>query len=114
MATKTIKVPKMLNGQPTGETEDLIVDDLGTSSWGPKDKHALINTKLPRVDGPFKTTGTAKYTHDIRAKGMLHGRLVTSTRAHARLTSVDLTAAKNLEGVKAVLPIIPEGGEVRF
>src|SRR5689334_13055458 len=114
MATKTIKTPKFVNGKPTADIEEIQIDDLGTSSWGPKDKHTLINTKIPRVDAPLKTTGAAKYTHDIRAKGMLHGRFVSSTRAHARVTTVDLSAAQKIEGVKAVLPVVPEGGEVRY
>jgi xanthine dehydrogenase YagR molybdenum-binding subunit len=114
MATKTIKVPKMLNGRPTGETEDLVVEDLGNASWGPKDKHALINTKLPRVDAPHKTTGAAKYTHDIRLPGMLHGRFVTSSKAHARITGIDTAAAEKMPGVKAVLTIPVPNNEVRY
>ena len=59
MAIKTIKVPKFVGGVPTDQVEEIQVQDNGTSTWGDKSKHRLINTKLPRVDGPFKTTGTA-------------------------------------------------------
>jgi xanthine dehydrogenase YagR molybdenum-binding subunit len=114
MATKTIKVPKMLNGKPTGEVEEIKVEDYGTSSWGPRDKHALINTRLPRVDGPNKTTGTAIYTHDVRVPGMLHGALVTSRFAHARVTGIDTAAALKIPGVKVAMPIVNEGGEVYY
>ncbi len=90
MPTKTISVPKFVNGQPTGSVEQIRVQDNGISSWGDKDQHRLLNTKLQRVDAPAKTTGTAIYTHDVRVPGMLHGRLVTSIHAHARVTSLDL------------------------
>src|SRR3954452_15614830 len=105
MATKTIKVPKFVNGAPTAEVEEITVEDYGNTAWGPKDKHRLLNTKLTRVDSPNKTTGTAIYTHDVKVPGMLHGRLLTSPYAHARVTSVDTTAAKAIPGVKLVLPI---------
>ena len=58
MATKTIKSPKFVNGAPTAEVEVIQVEDYGNSSWGPKDKHRLLNTRLTRVDAPFKATGT--------------------------------------------------------
>ena len=114
MATKTIKVPKMLNGAPTGEVDTIQVEDYGVATWGPKTKHRLLNTHLPRVDAPNKTTGTAIYTHDVKVPGMLHGRLVTSIHAHARITSIDISAAQKIPGVKAVLPIVAAGGEVIY
>ena len=112
MAMKTIKVPKMVNGGPSGAVEEIQVEDFGASSWGPKDRHRLLNTRLTRVDAPFKSTGTATYTHDVRVPGMLHGRLVTSPHAHAKVTSIDTAPALKINGVKAVLPIVDEGGEI--
>jgi xanthine dehydrogenase YagR molybdenum-binding subunit len=112
MATKTIKVPKMVNGVATGDVEEIQVEDYGNQSWGPKDKHRLLNTKIPRVDAPYKTTGTAVYTHDVSVPGMLHGRLLVSPYAHARLVSLDTTAALKIDGVKAVMSIVNEGGEI--
>jgi xanthine dehydrogenase YagR molybdenum-binding subunit len=114
MATKTIKAPKFANGKPTAEIEELTIEDLGATGWGPKDKHALINTKIPRTDAPFKTTGTAIYTHDVRLPNMLHGRFFTSPHAHARITSIDTSAAEKIPGVKAILPVNPPNNEVSF
>ena len=105
MATKTIKVPKIVDGVATGEVVDMQVDDYGASSWGPKDKHRLLNTRLPRVDAPAKSTGTAQYTHDVRLPGMLHGKFVTSPYAHAKITKFDASAALKIPGVKAVMPV---------
>src|SRR5262245_60029992 len=112
MATKTIKVPKFANGVPTAEVEEIQVEDYGNASWGPKDKQRLLNTKVQRVDSPLKTTGKAQYTHDVRLPGMLQARLVTSPYAHAKVTSIDITAAQKIEGVRAILPIVQEGEEI--
>lgn len=114
MATKTIKSPKFVNGTPTAEVVEIQVEDFGTSAWGPKDKHKFVNTKVPRVDAPYKTTGTARYTHDVRVPGMLHGRLVTSPYAHARITSLDTSKAMAMPGVKAVMAIQNNGAEVYY
>jgi xanthine dehydrogenase YagR molybdenum-binding subunit len=112
--TKKIKAPKFVDGKPTGPVEEFEVTDYGNTEWGPKDKHRLVNTRIPRVDSPFKTTGTAIYTHDVRAPGMHHARLVGSPHAHATLTSLDISAAMKVPGVKLVLPIVQPGAEILF
>jgi len=89
------------------------VDD-GGPTWGPNDKHRLLNKYLTRVDGAVKSTGVAVYTQDVRLPGMLIGRLLTSPHAHARLTKFDSAAAEKIAGVKAVMPVIKVGDEVRF
>jgi xanthine dehydrogenase YagR molybdenum-binding subunit len=106
---RTIKVPRVVNGVPS-EVE-IEVDDSDGPSWGANDKHRLLNTYLPRADGPAKTTGTAIYTYDVRLPGMVHGRFVVSPHAHAKVKNVDVTAAQNIRGVLAVIPF---GKEVRF
>jgi xanthine dehydrogenase YagR molybdenum-binding subunit len=103
MATKTIKIPKVVDGVTT--VVDIQVEDYGNSSWGPNNKHRLINSRMPRADAPFKTTGTAVYTHDVRVKGMLFGKMLLSPHAHATVKSIDLTAAQKIPGVKAVLGV---------
>ena len=72
-----------------------------TPSWGPKDKHRLINTRLPRVDGPAKTTGAAIYTYDVRVPGMLFARILRCPHARANVTSIDLSEALKIPGVIA-------------
>src|SRR3954447_23148400 len=112
MAKKKIKVPKVVDGVPMGEVE-IEVDDNG-ASWGPNDKHRLLNKYLTRVDGAVKATGLAVYTQDVHLPGMLVGRFLTSRHAHAKLTKFDAAAAEKIKGVKAVLPVVNVGGEVRF
>jgi xanthine dehydrogenase YagR molybdenum-binding subunit len=65
--------------------------------------HSAIGTHVKRLDGPDKVTGRAKYTFDINRPGMLHAKLVRSPHPHARIVSVDMSAAQKAPGVKATL-----------
>jgi 4-hydroxybenzoyl-CoA reductase subunit alpha len=64
---------------------------------------AIIGERLARVDGMAKSTGRAVYTDDIALPGMLHGRILRSPHAHARILSIDTTEAEALDGVRAVI-----------
>ena len=50
-----------------------------------------------------KVTGRSKYAEDFRAEGMLFARLLLSPYAHARIRSIDASAALAMPGVKAIL-----------
>src|SRR5919106_4820740 len=50
-----------------------------------------------------KVTGRARYAEDFRAEGMLFARLLLSPYAHARIVSIDASAALAMPGLKAVL-----------
>lgn len=63
----------------------------------------VIGTAVPRVDGVDKVTGRAKYTGDMTVPGMLEGRFLRSPYAHARIVSIDTSAAEKIPGVAAVL-----------
>ncbi|HEX8967885.1 MAG TPA: hypothetical protein VF937_08405, partial [Chloroflexota bacterium] len=56
-----------------------------------------------RVEGPLKVTGSARYTADVQMPGMLWLAYNRSPRAHARVVSVDVSAARMVPGVHAVL-----------
>jgi xanthine dehydrogenase YagR molybdenum-binding subunit len=71
--------------------------------WGPNNKHRLLNSSLPRVDAPFKTTGTAQYTFDVRVPGMLQARVLRCPHANATVKSFDDSAAMRIPGVRAVV-----------
>src|ERR1051326_5721940 len=62
----------------------------------------LVGTSLPRLDGPDKVTGRARYAGDQLLPGMLYARLVLSPYAHARIVSIDTSAALAVPGVVAV------------
>ncbi len=72
------------------------------SGTGPA-PYRLLGGSIPYVEGPLKVTGRAEYTDDIRRPGMLVGRLLRSPWPHARLTSIDVSAARAYPGVFAVL-----------
>src|SRR5262245_42249135 len=69
------------------------------------EKRRLIGTKVQRLDGPIKATGKAKYSFDINRPGMLHGKILRSPHAHAKIKSIDVTPAEKMPGVKAVILI---------
>jgi CO/xanthine dehydrogenase Mo-binding subunit len=62
-----------------------------------------IGTRPVRHDGVDKVTGRAAYGADLSMPGMLHGVVVRSPYAHARIVSIDTSEAEAVPGVKAVL-----------
>ncbi len=62
-----------------------------------------IGVSVPRVDGVKKVTGAAKYVGDMKWPRMLHAKCVKSPYAHAKIVSIDVSAAKALKGVHDVI-----------
>lgn len=62
-----------------------------------------VGKAVRRVDGYDKVTGGKGYTVNVALPGMLHGKLLRSPYAHARVTGIDTTEAEKLSGVKAIL-----------
>lgn len=73
-----------------------------------KERFTLISGYTPRIDGERIVTGKAPFTHDINLRGLLYGKILRSPHACAQIISMDLTKAKNLPGVKAVLQLKKE------
>lgn len=72
----------------------------------PRDEEfKIIGQHTPRIDGDKIVTGRAPYTHDIKPIGMLIGKILRSPHAKAEIISLDLSKAKNLPGVKAVISL---------
>ena len=63
---------------------------------------SVVGKPATRIDGRLKVTGAAAYTADIRLPGMLYARVVRSTHPHARILSIDTSAASAYPGVRAV------------
>src|SRR5216684_8331738 len=61
-----------------------------------------IGRDTPRVDGPRKVTGLAKYTSDFNFPGMLYAVPVEATIANGKLLGLDTAAAEKMPGVRAV------------
>ncbi len=63
----------------------------------------VVGTRPVRPDGVPKVTGQARYGADYSLPGMLWGKVLRSPHAHARIRSIDTSAAEALPGVKAVI-----------
>jgi 4-hydroxybenzoyl-CoA reductase alpha subunit len=66
-------------------------------------EHNVINSRARRLDTPAKATGRAVFVDDISKPGMLYGALLQSPLAHARILSIDTSAAEKLPGVRCVV-----------
>ncbi len=73
------------------------VKDGGTSEF------KYVGTRAVRPDGVDKVTGRARFGADLAMQGQLVGRILRSPHAHARIKSIDVSAAAALPGVKAVV-----------
>ena len=62
-----------------------------------------LGRRARRVEGLRKSTGKEIYTDDIVLPGMLHGKILRSTEAHANILSIDTSRAEALDGVHAVI-----------
>ncbi|MBI4467467.1 MAG: xanthine dehydrogenase family protein molybdopterin-binding subunit [Acidobacteria bacterium] len=72
------------------------------AAWPKQAELAVLGKPLPRVDGPDKVSGRAKYTHDVNLSHMLWMKFFRSPYPHARITSLDTSRAEALPGVKRV------------
>ena len=66
-------------------------------------KKHVLGVSVPRLDGPEKVTGKAKFGADIYLPRMLHGKILRSRYPHARIHSIRTEKAERLPGVKAVV-----------
>lgn len=64
---------------------------------------SILGKSRPRVDGVAKVTGQARYADDLVLPRMLHGKILRSPHAHARMRAIDLSAARAMEGVLAAI-----------
>lgn len=63
----------------------------------------IIGTRPLRHDGIDKVTGRAVYGADVTLPGLLHGKVLRSPHAHARIVSIDTSRAAALPGVRAIV-----------
>ena len=68
-----------------------------------KDVLNWVGKRPLRPDGVDKVTGKARFGADMNLPGMLHGKVLRSPHAHAKLKSIDTSNAERLPGVKAVV-----------
>jgi xanthine dehydrogenase YagR molybdenum-binding subunit len=71
-------------------------------AWPDAEHRNLIGGRIPRVDSPAKVSGQAVYTYDVHRPNLLYGAVVRCPYAHAKIESIDISAAETMAGVKAV------------
>lgn len=76
----------------------VVAEDTATKS-----SFKVIGTRPIRHDGVDKVTGRALYGADVNLPGLLHGKVLRSPHAHARIKRLDASKALALPGVKAVI-----------
>src|SRR5712691_8442360 len=62
-----------------------------------------IGRQTPRIDGPFKVSGTAMYASDFNFPGLLYAVPVEATIANGKLQKLDTSEAEKMPGVRAIL-----------
>lgn len=82
--------------------------------WPPMAKRKIMGQRISRLDGPVKSAGRAKYPSDLNPQGLLQTAMLTSPYAHAKIRSIDTSAAKALPGVAAVRTFVEAGAEVQW
>lgn len=86
-------------------TKDLPVPETPPAGKEPQpwDETNIIGKRKPRVDGYERVSGTAVYPSDVTLPRMLYGAVLRCPHPHARVRSVDISAAQQLPGVHSVL-----------
>ena len=64
---------------------------------------SIIGAAVPRIDGPLKTSGTARYAVDHKFPGLAHAVAVQATIGKGRIRILDTSAAEKMPGVLMVL-----------
>src|SRR5258705_9220700 len=83
-------------------------------SWPPMEKRKQIGQRYSRLDGIYKSTGKAKYASDFNRDDLLYGMLLTCPHAHAKVKSIDTSAAEKVPGVTGVRVIAGPGTEIQW
>ena len=74
-----------------------------TSPRGGEVSLRVVGKPLPKVDAAAKVTGRAVYADDMLLPRTLHCKILRSPHPHARILSIDTSAARRIPGVQAVI-----------
>lgn len=83
-------------------------------AWPPMDSRRVLGKRISRLDGVAKSSGHARYAYDVRRPGLLHAALLTCPHAHARIKSIDVSAAEKSPGFAAVTLMAQPGEEIQY
>jgi len=104
----TMKAGTAANSQPL----EVNITEGDLKPWDLDTKFKVVGKNQPRLDGPQKVTGKAKYTFDISLPGMLWAKMVRASVPAAEIVKIDTSKAEAMPGVKAVWTT--ESRTVRF
>jgi CO/xanthine dehydrogenase Mo-binding subunit len=74
----------------------------------------VIGKSVRRIDAPSKVSGRLKYAGDMTMPGMLHVQVLRSPHPHARIVSIDTSAALAMDGVESVITSADVPGQDGF
>mgnify|MGYP001263590909 CR=1 FL=1 len=77
--------------------------DSSPASNGLQESKHIVGTGRPYIEAEKKVKGSAEYSDDIKFKNALHCKLLRSTHPHAVIESINISAAKELDGVRYVM-----------
>lgn len=97
----TVEMPVGVPGY-TLENEPRQVPPSEPPVWPINKDLKFVGQSVPRYDGEAKATGRARYTSDVQLPGMLYAKFVNSTVPHAKVLSIDTSAAEKYPGVRGV------------
>ncbi len=101
MEKKKIKLPHGIPGYNLSEIErEIPVTE--PPAWPVNEELKVVGKRIKRTDALAMVTGTAQYTADVQLPGMLYGRMLRADFPHAKIKSIDTSAAENYPGVFAV------------
>ncbi len=66
-------------------------------------EYSVVGKRVPRVEAFSKVTGSAVFSGDVMLPNMLHGKILRCPYPHAKIKKLDVTKARALNGVKAVI-----------
>ena len=109
---RLVKTEAVVEGR-VEERFALVEDDETPEYYG---RPLQLGVEQPRITGWARVSGAARYTSDIQLPGMLEALVLRSPHASARVTSLDVAAARAVPGVHAVLGpgdgVLYEGGPI--
>ncbi|KIG18448.1 Xanthine dehydrogenase, molybdenum binding subunit [Enhygromyxa salina] len=82
--------------------------------WDTVDDMTVVGTPQPRIDGPLKVSGEARYTHDIALEGLLHAAVLRSPWPCAKVSRIDVGPAAKQAGVGAAIALVGVGDKLIF
>ena len=101
MTAKLVKTEAVVEGRT--EVRWTVVEDDDTPEIDDGSATHPIGDPTPRITARARTTGTARFTVDVALPGLLEAAVLRSPHANAKVTSLDLDAARAVPGVRCVL-----------